>query len=93
MHPVIQTAIATQHIRDMQAEAARTARARVAQAAAARGGRSPRLAWLFDLADRRAGARPAHPGPDVCCPDYLLTGQCAEHAGTRPVAADSGRRS
>ena len=92
MHPVIQTAIATQHIRDMQAEAARTARARTAQAAAAREGRSPRLAWLFDLADRHAAARSAQHSPEVCCPDYLLTGQCAEHTGPHRVAADSSGR-
>ncbi len=84
MHPVIQTAIATQRIREMQADAARTAQAR-----AARRGRSPRLAWLFDLADRRGAARLAQPGPDVCCPDYLLTGQCAAHTQPRQMTAGS----
>lgn len=87
MHPVIQTAIATQHIREMQAEAARTAQARTA-----RQGKSPRLAWLFDLAGRRGAARTAQDGPDFCCPDYALTGQCAVHTGAHRVAADSGRR-
>ena len=57
MHPVIQTEVATQHILEMQAEAARTAKARGGRAA--RQGRSPRLAWLFDLADRRGAARAA----------------------------------
>ena len=93
MHPVIQTAIATQRIRDMQAEAARTAQGRAAQARAAREGRSPRLAWLFDLADRRGAARTAQPSPDFCCPDYLLTGQCAVHTGAHRMPADSGRPS
>ncbi len=93
MHPLMQTAIASQHIREMQAEAARTARARTA-----RQGKSPRLAWLFDLADRRAAdrraaARAAQHGPDFCCPDYALTGRCAAHTGAHRVAADSGRRS
>ena len=88
MHPLMQTAIASQHIREMQAEAARTARARTA-----RQGKSPRLAWLFDLADRRAAARAAQDGPDFCCPDYALTGRCAAHTGAHRVAADSGRRS
>jgi hypothetical protein len=87
VHPVIQTAIAAQHIRDLQAEAAQAAQARVARQA-----RSPRLAWLFDLADRREAARLAAAGPDYCCPDYLLTGQCAEHNGThRMTAGSSGR--
>ena len=96
MHPVIQTAVATQHIMEMQAEAARTAQARTARTArarTARAGRSPRLAWLFDLADRRGAARAAQHSPDVCCPDYLLTGQCAVHAAPRSVAAGSGRPS
>lgn len=84
MHPVIQTAIATQRIREMQADAARTAQAR-----AARRGRSPRLAWLFDLADRRGAARAAQHRPDACCPDYLLTGQCAEHTQPRQMTAGS----
>ncbi len=92
MHPVIQTAIATQHIRDLQAEAARTAQARAAQAAAPRAGRSPRLGWLFDLADRRAAARLAQHSPDACCPDYLLTGRCAVHTAAHRVTADSSRR-
>ena len=88
MHPVIQTAIARQRIQDMRAEAARTAQARTA-----REGRSPRLAWLFDLADRRGAARVAQDGPGFCCPDYLLTGQCAEHTGTHRMSADSSGRS
>lgn len=88
MHPVIQTAIAAQRIRDLQAEAARTARAR-----AARQARSPRLAWLFDLADRHAADRVAGTAADFCCPGYLLTGQCAAHTGARREAAGSGRAS
>jgi hypothetical protein len=84
VYPVIQTAIATQRIKEIQAEAARAALAREA-----RRGRSPRLSWLFDLAGRREAARLAQHGPDVCCPDYLLTGRCAEHAGQDRVAADS----
>ena len=93
MYPVIQTAVATQHILEMQAEAARTAQARTARARAAREGRSPRLAWLFDLADRRAAARAAQHSPDFCCPDYVLTGQCANHAEAHRMAAGSGRPS
>ena len=85
MHPVIQTAIATQRIKEMQAEAARGAQAR-----AARRGHSPRLSWLFDLAGRREAARLTQHGPDFCCPDYLLTGECAEHADRGQVAAHSG---
>ena len=102
MHPVIQTAIATQHIRDMQAEAertaqarvarARTAQARTAQARTARQGRSPRLGWLFDLADRRGAARVADDGPDFCCPEQLLTGHCAVHTGAHRVTAETSRR-
>lgn len=93
MHPLIQTAIASQHIREMQAEAARTARARTA-----RQGKSPRLGWLFDLADRRAAdrraaARAAQDGLDFCCPENLLTGQCAVHTGAHRAAAGSGRPS
>lgn len=88
MHPLIQTAIASQRISDLRAEAARTAQARVARQA-----RSPRLAWLFDLADRRAAARPAADGPDLCCPDYLLTGQCAVHTGAHRMATGSRGRS
>jgi hypothetical protein len=88
VHPVIQTAIAAQRIRDMQAEAARTAQARVARQA-----RSPRLAWLFDLADRRGAARLAEQAADFCCPDYLLTGRCAAHTGAHREAAGSGRAS
>lgn len=86
MHPVIQTAIAAQRIRDMQAEAARTAQAR-----AARQTTSPRLAWLFDLAGRRAAARLATDGPGFCCPDYLLAGHCAVHTGAHRETAGSGR--
>ena len=93
MHPVIQTAIAAQRISDMQAEAARTAQGRVAQARAVRAGRSPRLGWLFDLADRRGMTRTAQASPDFCCPDYLLTGQCAVHTGAHRMAAGSGRPS
>jgi hypothetical protein len=93
VHPVIQTAIAAQRISEMQAEAARTTQGRMAQARAAREGRSPRLAWLFDLADRRGAARAAQHSPDVCCPDYLLTGQCAVHTGAHRMAAGSGKRS
>jgi hypothetical protein len=88
VHPVIQTEIAHQHISELQAEAARTARARLV-----RQGRSPRLAWLFDLADRRGAARAAQHGPDFCCPDYMLTGRCTVHTGAHREAADSGRRS
>lgn len=88
MHPVILTDVATQHILEMQAEAARTAKAR-----AARQGRSPGLAWLFDLAARRGAARAAQHSPDYCCPDYLLTGQCAAHAEARRMTAGSGRPS
>jgi hypothetical protein len=84
VHPVIQTAIATQRIRDMQAEAAR--------ARLARQGRSPRLGWLFDLAGRRAAARLGAEAPDFCCPDYLLTGSCAVHTGAHRETADSSRR-
>jgi hypothetical protein len=84
VHPVIQTAIATQRIKEMQAEAAREARA-----SAARRGRSPRLSWLFDLAGRREAARLTAGGPDMCCPDYLLTGQCAAHTEPRRVTAGS----
>jgi hypothetical protein len=86
VHPVIQTTIAAQRIRDLQAEAARAAQARVAHQA-----RSPRLAWLFDLAGRREAARLAASGPDYCCPDYLLTGQCAVHGEAHRMAAGSGR--
>ncbi len=93
MHPVIQTEVATQHILELQAEAARTAKARTARARMAREGRSHRLAWLFDLADRRGAARAAQHSPDVCCPDYLLTGQCAVHAQAHRMAAGSGRPS
>jgi hypothetical protein len=93
VHPVIQTAVATQHILEMQAEAARSAKARTAKARAARDGRSPRLAWLFDLADRRGAARAAQHSPDFCCPDYLLTGQCAAHAAAHRMAAGSSRPS
>ncbi len=93
MHPVIQTAVATQHILEMQAEAARTAKAREARTRVARQGRPPRLAWLFDLADRRATARQAQDGPDYCCPDYLLTGQCAVHTRAHRMAADNSGRS
>ena len=93
MHPVILTEVAAQHILEMQAEAARTAKARTAKAQAARQGRSPRLAWLFDLADRRGAARAAQHSPDFCCPDYLLTGQCAVHAEAHRMAAGSGRPS
>jgi hypothetical protein len=78
---------ATTCIRDLQAEAARAAQARVARQA-----RSPRLAWLFDLADRREAARLAAAGPDYCCPDYLLTGQCAARGGTHRMAAGSSGR-
>jgi hypothetical protein len=88
VHPVIQTAIADQRIKDLRAEAAQAARARVARQA-----RSPRLAWLFDLADRREAARAAAGGPDYCCPDYLLTGQCAVHNGAHRMAAGSSGRS
>jgi hypothetical protein len=88
VHPVIQTAIAHQHISELQAEAARAARARTA-----RQGKSPRLAWLFDLAERRAAAHAAGQAPDVCCPDYLLTGQCTVHTGAHREAAGSGRAS
>ena len=88
MHPVILTEVAAQHILELQAEAARTAKARTA-----REGRSPRLAWLFDLADRRGAARAAQHSPDFCCPDYLLTGQCAVHTETHRMAAGSGRPS
>jgi hypothetical protein len=84
VHPVIQTAIATQRIQQMQAEAARTAQAREARRA-----RSPRLFWLFDLADRRQAARLASGSPDPCCPDYLLTGQCAAHAAPHRMAGSS----
>ncbi len=93
MHPVILTEVATQHILEMQAEAARTAKARTAKARTAREGRSPHLAWLFDLADRRGAARAAQHSPDFCCPDYLLTGQCAVHAEAHRMAAGSGRPS
>jgi hypothetical protein len=93
VHPVIQTAVAAQRIRDMQAEAARTAQGRAAQARAAREGRSPRLAWLFDLAARRGAARTAQHSPDFCCPDYLLTGQCAVHAQAHHMATGSSRPS
>jgi hypothetical protein len=88
VHPVIMTEVAAQHILELQAEAARTAKARTA-----RQGRSPRLAWLFDLADRRGAARAAQHSPDFCCPDYLLTGQCAVHAEAHRMAAGSGRPS
>lgn len=88
MHPVIQTAIASQRISEMRAEAARTALVR-----AARQGRPPRIAWLFDLADRRGAARLADGGPDFCCPDYLLTGQCAVHTRAHRMPADSSGRS
>lgn len=86
MHPVIETEIAAQRIRELRAEAARTAQAR-----AARQARSPRLAWLFDLADRRGAARPAADATDYCCPDYLLSGQCAVHTGAHRMAGTSGR--
>jgi hypothetical protein len=85
VHPVIQTAIAAERIKELRAEAARTAQAR-----AARQARSPRLAWLFDLADRRGAARPAADA-DPCCPDYMLTGQCAVHTGAHRMAGSSGR--
>jgi hypothetical protein len=88
VHPVILTDVATQHILEMQAEAARTAKAR-----AARQGRSPGLAWLFDLAARRGAARAAQHSPDYCCPDYLLTGQCAAHTEAHRMTAGSGRPS
>jgi hypothetical protein len=88
VHPVIMTEVAAQHILELQAEAARTAQARTA-----REGRSPRLAWLFDLADRRGAARAAQHSPDICCPDYLLTGQCAVHAEAHRMAAGTGRPS
>ena len=84
MHPLMQTAIATQRIKEMQAEAARAAQAREA-----RRGQSPRLSWLFDLAGRREAARLAQHAPDFCCPDYLLTGQCAEHAAPPRMAGSS----
>ena len=87
VHPVIQTAIASQRISDLRAEAARTAQARVARQA-----RSPRFAWLFDLADRRETARLAQDGPDLCCPDHLLTGQCAVHTGAHRMATGSSGR-
>lgn len=93
MYPVILTAVATQHILEMQTEAARTAQARAARTRAAREGRSARLAWLFDLADRRAVARAAQDGADFCCPDYLLTGRCAVHTQAQRIAAGSSRRS
>ena len=87
MHPVIQTAIASQRISELRAEAARAAQARTARQA-----RSPRLAWLFDLADRRGAARLADVSPNLCCPDYLLTGQCAVHTGAHRMPADSSGR-
>ena len=90
MHPVILTEVAAQHILELQAEAARTAKARTAKARTAREGR---LAWLFDLADRHGAARAAQHSPDFCCPDYLLTGQCAVHAEAHRMAAGSGRPS
>jgi hypothetical protein len=93
VHPVILTEVAAQHILEMQAEAARTAKARTAKAQTARQGRSPRLAWLFDLADRRGAARAAQHSPDYCCPDYLLTGQCAAHTEAHRMTADTGRPS
>ena len=93
MHPVILTDVATQHILEMQAEAARSAKARTAKARAARQGRSPGLAWLFDLAARRGAARAAQHSPDYCCPDYLLTGQCAAHTEAHRMTAGSGRPS
>jgi hypothetical protein len=86
VHPVIETAIAAQRIKELRAEAARTAQAR-----AARQARSPRLAWLFDLADRRGAARPAADAPGYCCADYLLTGQCAVHTGAHRMADTGGR--
>ncbi len=89
MYPVIQTAIAAQRIREMQAEAARAAQAGAARAGAARQPRSPRLGWLFDLAARRGAARQAGQPPGLCCPDYLLTGHCAVHTGAHRVAAGS----
>jgi hypothetical protein len=88
VHPVIMTEVAAQHILELQAEAAREAKAR-----RARETRSPRLAWLFDLADRRGAARAAQHSPDYCCPDYLLTGQCAVHAEAHRMAAGTGRPS
>jgi hypothetical protein len=88
VHPVIETEIAAQRIQELRAEAARTAQAR-----AARQARSPRLAWLFDLAGRREAARLAAGGPDYCCPDYLLTGQCAVHGEAHRMAAGSSGRS
>jgi hypothetical protein len=87
VHPVIQTAIATQRIKEMQAEAARAARA--TRAREARRGQSPRLSWLFDLVGRREAARLAQHGPDFCCPEYLLTGRCAEHAAPPRMAGSS----
>ena len=90
MHPVIMTEVAAQHILELQAEAAQTAKARTVKARTAREGC---LAWLFDLADRRAAARAAQHSPDFCCPDYVLTGQCAVHAEAHHMAAGSGRPS
>jgi hypothetical protein len=90
VHPVIMTEVAAQHILELQAEAARTAKARTVKARTAHEGR---LAWLFDLADRRGAARAAQHSPDFCCPDYLLTGQCAVHAEAHRMAAGSGRPS
>lgn len=87
MYPVIQTAIASQRISELRAEAARTAQAR-----AARQARSPRLAWLFDLADRRGADRLADASSGLCCPDHLLTGQCAAHTGAHRMPADSSGR-
>ncbi len=88
MHPVIQSTIAAQRISDLRAEAVQAGQARVARQA-----RPPRLAWLFDLADRREAARLAAGSPDYCCPDYLVTGQCAVHSGTHRMAAGSSGRS
>jgi hypothetical protein len=92
VHPVIMTEVAAQHILDLQAEAAQTAKAQTAKARTvkARTAREGRLAWLFDLADRRGAARAAQHSPDFCCPDYLLTGQCAVHAEAHRMAAGSG---